>query len=150
MGRVRPNLGTPFGADGPWLAALLDAVSDLYDLLDARLPHPAEADGGGPASAVQPVAEPAPDSAPDRVVPVSEPEPARPPEPDDDEKPVREPADETPAESSLPPPPPRSGRGSSEAAWRAWADLAKVRTSPDDRRDDIIDACIRAGVIDAE
>lgn len=153
MGRVRPNLGVPFGTDGPWLAALMDVVSDLYDLLDARLPAPASADGGGSASAgpVR-ISEPAPERRPDKkATPVSEPAADEPPAPDDDTDDelveVTEPApDDRP---SLPPPPPRRGKGSGLDAWQAFANVAKVKYPPDASRDDIADACERAGVIPA-
>lgn len=152
MGRVRPNLGVPFGTDGPWLAALMDVVSDLYDLLDARLPAPAPADGGERASAgpVR-ISEPAPDRRPQReATPVSEPGVDKPPAVDEDDTDgdaveVTEPApDDRP---SLPPPPPRRGKGSGIDAWQAFANLAKVKYGPDASRDDIADACERAGVI---
>lgn len=151
MSRARPNLGTPFGTDGPWLAAILDTLGDIADLLDARLLTPASADGGEPASAgpVR-ISEPAPSRRPDKkATPVSEPDADEPPASDDDEPvEVTEPAPDT--RPSLPPPPPRHGKGSGLDAWQAFANLARVHYESDAKRDDIIDACIRAKVISAE
>ena len=47
-------------------------------------------------------------------------------------------------------PPPRSGRGSSEKAWREFADAAHVDVSDAESRDDVIAACEAAGVIEPE
>jgi hypothetical protein len=149
VGRARPQLGTPFGSDGPWLAAILDTLGDIADMLDARLPHPATADGGGPGRPV-PVQEPDPGNAPQpAVTPVSEPDPDPVPAADDEEdKPgsvkVTEPAPD------LPPPPPRSGRGSGLDAWQAYANVAGVTYPADASRADIIAACVAAGVVDDE
>lgn len=149
MSRPRPALGTPFGADGPWLAAILDVLNDLHDLLDDRL---SKADASGEPVRVE---EPAPQSEPVTAVPVQEPAPVRAPDvpdPDEDEDnaglvEVTEP--DPAAEKVLPPPPPRAGRGSGLDPWRAFADDVKVPYSPNDGRDDIIAACVRAGVIEA-
>jgi hypothetical protein len=145
VGRARPQLGTPFGADGPWLAAILDTLADIADMLDARLPHPA-ADGGVPG-------RPVPVSEPDRqrrfnpdVVPVTEPDPEQPPGTADDDD-VAEPVKVAEPAPQLPPPPPRSGRGSGIDAWQVWAKVAKVRHPGDASRADIIAACVKAGVI---
>ncbi|QKW15375.1 hypothetical protein [Verrucosispora sp. NA02020] len=83
---------------------------------------------------------------------MSEPEPDSKPDADDESEPVQEPAPDPEPESNpaLPPPPPRRGRGSGIDSWQAWANIAKVPYDPDDGRNDIIDACIRAGVLDAE
>jgi hypothetical protein len=93
------------------------------------------------------VTEPAPADRPDKAVPVSEPAPDVSPEkakpvedPDPDDEPEPEPAD-------LPEPPPRAGRGSSLTAWQAWADLAQVVYADGASRDDIIAACVAAGVL---
>ncbi|MFF0822400.1 hypothetical protein ACFYUR_18720 [Micromonospora haikouensis] len=141
-------LPTPDTSTAEHVAAVLDVVTELYKLLDARLPAPASADGGGPGDPV-PVSEPDRQARPAEVVPVSEPAPDVPPDSDDDE-PVKA-AEPEPAEKpSLPPPPPHRGRGSGLDAWQAYANLAGV-TYPDDAgRDDIIAACQRAGVIDTE
>lgn len=120
-----------FGGDGPTLVAIHNVLADLYDLLDARLPQHQQ----GPAR----ISEPAPAGPPPRAVPVSEPAPDTPPE--DDDEAVAEPAPD------LPEPPPRAGRGSSLAAWQAWADNAGVTVADDMTRDDIINACITAGVL---
>ena len=148
MVRERPRLGIPFGTDGPWLAAILDVLGDLYDLLDARLPQPEQ--GGEPVR----VEEPAPPVKPGKAVPIQEPAPTGPPERDDEDEDggpveVTEPAAPVDPEP-LPAPPPRAGRGSSLPAWQAFADLAQVTYIADDRRDDIIDACVAAGVIPDE
>lgn len=145
MVRERPRLGTPLGVDGPWLAAILNTLGDLYDLLDARLPQPVEGDRE-PA----PVEEPAPATKPSKAVPIQEPAPAAPPGRDDEDEEgvpveVTEPA---PDPTSLPDPPPRAGRGSSEQAWRAYAALVGVTTPDGAGRDDIIAACEAAGVIE--
>lgn len=132
MGRDRPYLPTPFGTDGPWLQALVDAIYDLHDLIDARLP----------AGSTQPVAEPAPAGPPPGVVPVQEPAPDAPPtrpdELDEDDGP------------ELLAAPPRAGRGSGLEAWQAWADSAGVDYPDDASRADIIAACEDAGVLPAE
>jgi hypothetical protein len=135
MARQRPALGTPFGADGPWLAAIVDVLADLHDLLDARLPQPANNDNGGPVR----ISEPAPAGPPPKAVPVSEPAPDGPPE--EEAEAVTEPAPD------LPDPPPRAGRGSSLAAWTSWAQRADVAVTDGMSRDDIINACISAGVL---
>lgn len=122
-----------FTGDGPTLVAIHDVLADLYDLLDARLPQ--HDNGEGPAR----IGEPAPAGPPPNAVPVSEPAPDGPPEDDDD--PVAEPAPD------LPEPPPRAGRGSSLAAWQTWAWQAGVTVADDMTRDQIIDACVTAGVL---
>lgn len=43
-------------------------------------------------------------------------------------------------------PPPRSGTGSSRARWADYASAHGVTFGDDDARDDIIDACEKAGV----
>ncbi len=141
MARQRPNLGTPFGTDGPWLAAILDALGDIHDLLDVRLrlaepiaePAPARRPAGVP------VREPAPDAPPPTAVPVAEPAPDDLDEPEQEEE-----------QCPLPPPPPRAGRGSGLDAWQAFANLAGVDYPDDASRADIITACEAAEVIAAE
>lgn len=135
MARERHRLGTPFTADGPWLAALLDALNDVYDLLDARLPRPGEA--GRPVK----VEEPGPSEAPPVVVPVSEPAPHTPPsspKPAEEPDKTDDPEEDAPAVS--PEPPPRAGRGSSLKAWQAFADSLGVDYPADGTRDDVIAA----------
>lgn len=134
MVRERPALGTPFGADGPWLAEIVNVLADIHDLLAERLPVQ-YVKGGGPVR----ISEPAPAGPPPKVVPVSEPAPDGPPEEDDEQ--VTEPSPD------LPEPPPRAGRGSSLAAWTTWAGRAHVTVTDGMSRDDIIDACITAGVL---
>lgn len=156
MGRTRPSLGTPFGTDGPWLAALLDVMHDVYDLIDARLPQPAETggEGGRPVR----VTEPAPDRPPVPARPVTEPAPDNTPDgEDDDVVPVTEPApDETssseadepgPEPSPGLPEPPRKGKGASQHAWLAFARANRVDVPDTTTRADIIAACVAAGVI---
>lgn len=134
MARDRSVLGAPLGTDGPWLAAILGALDELHVLLDERLP-PAQR---GPVR----VAEPAPESVPPGAIPLSEPAVDDPPETDDEPVPAAEP---------LPDPPPRSGRGASVDAWRAWADRAGVALlDPSASRDDIIFACVAAGVLEGK
>lgn len=133
-GRVRPTV-QPFTGDGPILVAILDVLGDIHDLLDDRLPQPADGNGGGPVR----VSEPAPAGPPLRAVPVAEPAPDVPPE--DDDEPVAEPA------PNLPEPPPRAGRGASLAAWTAWATSAGVTVTDGQTRDDIITACETAGIL---
>lgn len=120
-----------FSGDGPTLVAIHNVLADLYDLLDARLP---ESNNEGPVR----ISEPAPAGRPPNAVPVSEPAPD---ESADDES-VTEPAPD------LPEPPPRAGRGSSQQAWQAWAERAGVTFDGDMTRDQIIDACVTAGVLD--
>lgn len=48
------------------------------------------------------------------------------------------------------PTPPRSGRGSGLDPWRTFADLHQVQYAPEASRDDIIAACVRAGLIDGK
>lgn len=122
-----------FTGDGPILVAIHDVLADLYDLFDARLPQIDNVEG--PAR----ISEPAPPVPPPNAVPVSEPAPDGPP--DEDDEAVTEPAPD------LPDPPPRAGRGSSQAAWQLWAGLAKVTVTDGATRDDIIDACVAAGVL---
>ncbi len=121
-----------FTGDGPILVAILDVLADLHDLLDARLPK--HNDERGPAR----ISEPAPVHPTPGVVPVAEPAPDNPPE---DDEPVAEPAPD------LPEPPPRAGRGSSLTAWQTWAHEAGVTVADDMTRDQIIDACVTAGVL---
>jgi hypothetical protein len=138
--RDRSALGAPLGVDGPWLAAILGALDSLHELLAERLP----ADGGHPV----PVEEPAAPQRPHRATPVKEPAPAGPPKSDDDgTTPVAEPAPDT---APISDPPPRVGRGASAAAWRAWAEIAGVAVTAAASRDDIIDACVRAGVLNVK
>ncbi|MEV2239520.1 hypothetical protein [Micromonospora sp. NPDC049891] len=134
---------TPYGMDGPILAEILTVLCDVYDMLDARLPQPATADGGGPGGPV-PVSEPDPDRPPSpEVRPVAEPASDKPDTDDDEDEPVKV-SEPTP---DLPPPPPRSGKGSGLDAWQAFANVAKVTYPADAGRADIIAACIEAGVI---
>lgn len=131
MAQSRPELGTPVGVEGPWLAAILGVLDDIADTLRDRLPSPAMG-GGQPA----PVAEPAAPEASGAARPVREPAPVVPPE------------DSGPAEAAPPPSaPPRAGRGSSLDAWRGYADAVGVTYPADAGRDDIIAACARAGVL---
>lgn len=109
-----------------YLAAILAALDDIRD----RLPV-----SGGPVR----IAEPAPTRRPDKAIPVQEPAPSH--QPDDDEKPVTEPA---------PDPPPRAGRGSGLTAWQVFAAAAGVDLDDDMTRDDIIAACDLAGAIQAK
>ena len=136
MPRARPSLGAPFGVEGPWLAEIVNVLSDLHDLLDARLPQPQADAEKGPVR----ISEPAPDRPP--AEPVSEPAPDGPPETIDDEpEPVTEPAPD------LPQPPPRTGHGSGLKAWQAFADAAGVTYPAEASRADIIAVCERTGVI---
>ena len=59
MTRERPALGTPFGADGPWLAEIVNVLNDVYDLLDARLPQNDNSKGPVPISEPAPAGPPA-------------------------------------------------------------------------------------------
>lgn len=129
MPRERPVVQA-FSGDGLILAAILDVLGDMYDLLDARLQHPAGADRG-PVR----ISEPAPDRPPAKAAPAAEPAADDPPE-------VAEP------DPDLPDPPPRAGRGSSLAAWESWAATVNVAVPDGASRDDIINACQRAGVLD--
>jgi predicted component of type VI protein secretion system len=142
----------PFGTDGPWLAAILDVLNDLHDLIEARLPA---AQGGEPS----PVAEPAPEATPANAVPVAEPAPARAPETpdgdnDEDEQPEPTPVEITepaPADPPAPQPdsPPTRGKGSGLEAWQAYATAVGVSYPADATRNDIIAACREAGVLNA-
>lgn len=60
-------------------------------------------------------------------------------------EPVDDPA---PATSAAPvgTPPPRNGKGSSRAAWAAYATSNGVTPAEDDQRDEIIDALDEAGI----
>ncbi|MEU8158035.1 hypothetical protein AB0B94_30650 [Micromonospora sp. NPDC048986] len=147
MARRRLNPNPQFSPDGPHLSAILHALYDLHDLLDERLP---KAGTGEPEQ----VKEPAPPAAPTKAVPISEPAPVVAPEvtanDEEDEEgglvAVTEPA---PAASpALPSPPPRAGRGAGLEPWREFAAAAEVAIPDGARRDDIITACERAGVID--
>ncbi|MEV1315363.1 hypothetical protein AB0J14_04680 [Micromonospora arborensis] len=146
-------LPTPDTSTAEHVAAVLDVVTELYRLLDARLPAPASAGGGGSGSGGPvKVTEPAPDKQPDKTAtPVSEPDPDEQPtsEDDTDDEPVEvtEPAPD--ARPSLPPPPPRHGKGSGLDAWQAFANVAGVTYPADAGRNDIIQACVDAKVIDA-
>ena len=69
-------------------------------------------------------------------------------------EPVQEPAKvtATPSPAEVPerkkvPEPPRAGRGSGFDAWKAFADLVGVTYPADAGRNDIIAACVTAGVI---
>jgi hypothetical protein len=115
--------------------AILDVLADMYDLLEDRLPQPGKASSGGPVR----ISEPAPAGPPTKAVPVSEPAPDVAPE--DDPVEVAEPAPD------LPEPPPRAGRGASQTAWAAWAQLAGVTVPDGMSRIDIISACVSAGVL---
>ncbi len=157
MPRDRSTLGAPLGVDGPWLAAILDALDEIACLLRVRLP------GGDP---VEPndLAQPwmteriqAEASQPEQDRPAeSKPEPVKVQEPAPDNAPTVEatPATETAdddANADSPPPPPnRQGRGSSAEAWTAWAEQAGVAVPDGATRNDIIAACIRAGVLSEE
>ncbi|MFF7365622.1 hypothetical protein [Streptomyces sp. NPDC008125] len=46
--------------------------------------------------------------------------------------------------------PPRSGRGSGEAAWRAFAEQHSVEVAADASREDIVAACEAAGLVERE
>jgi hypothetical protein len=82
------------------------------------------------------------DETPEPVTPAPAPSaPAVPtPEPTPD-------ADPELPDADAPPVPPRSGRGSGEAAWREFADYYQVAYPEDANRDDIIQACEDAKVI---
>ncbi|MEV1013772.1 hypothetical protein [Micromonospora sp. NPDC049730] len=83
---------------------------------------------------------------------MSEPSADEPPTVDDDTDAdpveVTEPAPD--ARQPLPPPPPRRGKGSGLDAWQVFANVAKVTYPPDAGRDDIVNACVEAGVISAD
>lgn len=99
---------------------VLVAIHDvLQDLYDLLDERLPEPWAKGPV----PVKEPAPAGPPRTAVPVSEPAP------------------------DLPEPPPRAGRGSSLPAWHTWAVLAGVTLTEDMTRDQIIGACIDAGIL---
>lgn len=132
MVRDRSALGVPFGADGPWLAAILGALDDIHGVLVELRDRSVPSGDAGPV----PIREPAPGGPPPTATPVTEPEPDEPP--DDDPVPVTEPA---------PDPPPRAGRGASADAWRAFAGSLAVTIPDNAGRDDIIAACERAGVL---
>lgn len=173
MARSRPPL-QPFTADGPILVAILNVLDDLHDLIDERFPKQepvrgtqvmatqmasgyeppsmsldlASPDPAADGSATK-VTEPAPGERPGKAVPVSEPAPDVAPgkavpveEPDPDDAYAGQ-----PPEPALPDPPPRAGRGSSLTAWQAWADLAQVGYDGNASRDDVIAACVEAGVL---
>jgi len=142
MPRNRPSLDTGFGVEGPWLAEIANVLSDLHDLLDARLPQPQDDTGKGPVR----ISEPAPDRPPAQAEPVAEPAPDEPAEEDPER--VTEPAPNLP-DRPLPDPPRRHGRGSGVEAWQAFADAAGVTYPADASRADIIAACEHAGVITA-
>lgn len=148
MRRERPALGTPYGTEGPWLAAIVDVLNDLHDLLDARLPAAPKAEGGGPVR----VTEPAP-AGPQVGVPIAEPAPAPAPAPDEADESDAEPVEITepaPDPTPLPDPPPRAGKGSGLEAWQTFADLTNVQYPAEASRNDIIAACVKAGVITAD
>lgn len=138
---VRRDRAVPHAvtADGPFLAAILDTLDDLYDLLDARLPVRVGGDAADPAEggAVR-LQEPDQSPTAGRLTEPERPGPADPQSPADVPEPV-------PAEN---PPPARAGRGSSLDAWRAFATAAGVAFTADDGRDDIIAACEAAGVLE--
>lgn len=122
---------------GPSLSPTIPAEQPA-GTLDDLVPVQRTADGGIPGSGEGGPVPPAPDAEQPQPDVVTE-EPAEPvtPVPDVDD------ADQP----ELPEPPPRSGRGSGETAWRAWAAQAGVDVSDADGRDEIIDACERAGVL---
>lgn len=81
--------------------------------------------------------------------------------PHEDEQPVDEPPADEPAGDAdsitappAPEPPPRSGKGSGEKAWRAWVaahpDADLVDLDGAESRDDVIAAAEDAGLIDRE
>lgn len=145
MARDRSTLGTPLGVDGPWLAAILEALDDIADLLRKQTPQgetvgnePNEillghAASEGPAEAAPAVV----DSQADEDEPQAAAEPVK----------VSEPAPDNPP---LPEPPPRAGRGASAEAWQTWAGRAGVAVADGATRADIIAACERAGVLPVE
>jgi len=116
-----------------YAAATYELLSDiraaLLDIRD-RLPR---------SPLVEPVAEPA--APPEGEVAVLLTEPAQPSPP---ARPVRL------AEPARPTPPPRFGRGSSEAAWRAFAEAAGVELGDITGRDAIVAACQSAGVLNGD
>jgi hypothetical protein len=124
------------------LGDLVSAVGDVQRLLRDRLPSPVRVE---PVTGMVRLTEP---DQPGRPEPVrlTEPAPAEAPtvEPDP------EPDVSAPAVRDLPPVPPRAGRGSSLPIWQGFADAAKVPYGSDDKRDDIVAACERAGVIPAQ
>lgn len=143
MSRDRSALGSPLGVDGPWLAAILEALDDIADLLRHRLPAGGSTMTYGPNEILlgtQPApTEPVEPVAPDDTEPAVEPAPV----------PVKisEPAPDNPP---LPEPPPRAGRGASAEAWQTWAARAGVATADGATRADIIAACEKAGAIPTE
>lgn len=134
---TRPRVGLQPGDE--ILAEIADLLIEQNRLLGElrdRLPA-VKANGGGEGEPVE-VTEPAPPARPDEAKPVSAPAPKRAPQRRDDD------------EVSLPPPPPRAGKGSGKEAWHSFASIAKVHVPDGASRDDIIAACERAKVIDAQ
>lgn len=125
------------------LGELVSAVDRLTVMLRDRLPSP---EGQQPVVGSVRLTEPDRPATPDKVskrvsgrlvepavpapAPLVEPEPEPAPEP-----------------RVVPDPPPRAGRGSSLTAWQTWANRAGVPYGPDDKRDDIIAAAVRAKVL---
>jgi hypothetical protein len=141
-------------AHGEVLRQILDRLPEPAPVqqelvLPPRLPCSAGGEGeGGPV----PVAEPAPPPPPAEAKPVDEPAKPTPPggvrsvnEPAPKRAPQREDGN-----ASLPSPPPRRGKGSGSDAWEAFANVAQVKYPQGAGRDDIIAACVRAGVIEPE
>lgn len=140
MGEGRAHLPQPFTADGPFLLAILDRLDDIHALLADRLPVP---NGGEPVE----VQEPAPPAGPPGAVPVSEPAPVGPPAGGEDAEPVE--VEEEDPEPARPEPPRRAGAGSGRTAWAEYAQRVGVEYPDRASRDEIIAACVAAGVIDA-
>jgi len=95
------------------------------------------------------VREPQPASPPPaRQVEVHEPAPPPTPPPEEPApNPGSDPAAVPTAGGGRPDSPPRAGRGSGLDVWRQWADQVGVAYPAEGRRDDIVAACVAAGVI---
>lgn len=102
--------------------AVPDVVSEPVEGVGIGQPHPAVVEEPTPVEVV--TEEPAEVVTEESAAPVVE-------EPKDDDVEV----------------PPRSGAGSGADAWRAFATAKGVTVGPEDRRDDIIEACEKAKVI---